>query len=151
MLAFGVSTQALLFPNQDFDANLIGNIVLPSYFILVGDDYSIRTVIMNTLGVGLDGIWCNFYELFSYTLVIIKLGPMCNLSTITDFSGYKYNGETDCPNKIGAIISLIILMVYVVILIVLLINILIAVFLYNNFFKSYNEYLFLKFKWKFIF
>jgi hypothetical protein len=53
MFAFGVSTQALLYPNQDLDWTLIGNVFLPSYFIMSGDDYIIRSNILSALRVGL--------------------------------------------------------------------------------------------------
>jgi hypothetical protein len=53
MIAFGVSTQALLYPNQDLDWALLGNVFLPSYFIMSGDDYSIRSNILSALKVGL--------------------------------------------------------------------------------------------------
>jgi hypothetical protein len=53
MLAFGVSTQALLYPNQDLDWVLLGNVFIPSYFIMSGDDYNIRSNILSALRVGL--------------------------------------------------------------------------------------------------
>jgi hypothetical protein len=53
MLAFGVSTQSLLYPNQDLDWVLLGNVFLPSYFIMSGDDYNIRSSILSALKVGL--------------------------------------------------------------------------------------------------
>jgi hypothetical protein len=53
MFAFGVSTQALLYPNQDLDWALLGNVFLPSYFIMSGDDSSIRSNILSALRVGL--------------------------------------------------------------------------------------------------
>jgi hypothetical protein len=53
ILAFGVSTQALLYPNQDLDWVLLGNVFIPSYFIMSGDDYSIRSNILSALRVGL--------------------------------------------------------------------------------------------------
>jgi hypothetical protein len=53
MFAFGVSTQALLYQNQDLDWTLLGNVFLPSYFIMSGDDSSIRSNILSALRVGL--------------------------------------------------------------------------------------------------
>ena len=53
MFAFGISTQALLYPNQDLNWALLGNVCLPSYFIMSGDDYSIRDIILGALQVGL--------------------------------------------------------------------------------------------------
>ena len=54
--------------------------------------------------------------------------PDCNKTEITNFTNYKYNSDTDCPNKTCAIISLILLILYVVILATMLINLLIAIF-----------------------
>ena len=53
MLAFGISTQALLFPNQSLNVTLFDNIFLPAYFIMHGDDYVIRDTIIGALNSGL--------------------------------------------------------------------------------------------------
>ena len=53
ILAFGISTQALLYPNQELDPRLLGNIFLPAYFILSGDDFKIRETIMSSIKAGL--------------------------------------------------------------------------------------------------
>ena len=55
MFAFGISTRALLFPYEDLSWSLLGNIFLPAYFIMSGDDYSIRETIMGALNSGLTG------------------------------------------------------------------------------------------------
>ena len=49
IFAFGIVTQALLYPNQTLNLTLLGNIFLPAYFILVGDDFTLRGNIMNAL------------------------------------------------------------------------------------------------------
>ena len=49
MFAFGVSTQALLYPNQELSATLFGNLFLPAYFIIVGDNYQIRGTILSAI------------------------------------------------------------------------------------------------------
>ena len=49
MFAFGVSTQALLYPNQELSAILLGNAFIPAYFIIVGDNYSIRGTILSAI------------------------------------------------------------------------------------------------------
>ncbi len=49
MFAFGVSTQALLYPNQDISPTLFGNVFLPAYFIIVGDNYQIRGTILSAI------------------------------------------------------------------------------------------------------
>ena len=53
IFGFGISTQALLYPNQDLNWTLLGNVALPAYFILSGDDFSIRSSIMSSIKVGL--------------------------------------------------------------------------------------------------
>ena len=53
MFVFGILTQGLLYPNQDLNWVLLGNVFLPSFFIMSGDDYSIRSNILSALQVGL--------------------------------------------------------------------------------------------------
>ena len=55
MFAFGISTRALLYPNEDLSWNLLGNIFLPAYFIMSGDDYSIRETILGAISSELTG------------------------------------------------------------------------------------------------
>ena len=45
MFAFGVSTQGLMYSNQNLDKDLIKNIFLPAYFI-IGGEYFTRDTIM---------------------------------------------------------------------------------------------------------
>ena len=45
VFAFGVSTQALLFPNQNLDLNLLGNIFYPSFSAITGDGYSFQDAV----------------------------------------------------------------------------------------------------------
>ena len=47
MFAFGVTTQALLFPNQALSAVVLGNVFLPAWFLLSGDNYIIRGLILS--------------------------------------------------------------------------------------------------------
>ena len=59
------------------------------------------------------------------------LGSTCdslNLSTSVSFSNYKYNALNDCPNQIGAIFTLILVVIYIIILVTMLLNLLIAMF-----------------------
>ena len=42
IFTFGVSTQALLFPNQNLDLSLLGNIFYPSFLVMAGSDYSFK-------------------------------------------------------------------------------------------------------------
>lgn len=53
IFAFGISTQALLFPNQDLSWTLLGKIFLPAYFIISGEDYYTRDTILGALQAGL--------------------------------------------------------------------------------------------------
>jgi hypothetical protein len=53
MFAFGVSTQALLYPNQNLTSTVLGNVFLPSYFILSGDNYALRKTIMYAVDANL--------------------------------------------------------------------------------------------------
>ena len=54
MLAFGVSTQALLYPNQVFNNKLLQNVFLPAYFI-IGGEYYTRDKIMAGINAGVNG------------------------------------------------------------------------------------------------
>ena len=45
LFSFGVSTQALLYPNQDFSFNVLGNAFMPSILLnIVGDGYIKLTI-----------------------------------------------------------------------------------------------------------
>jgi len=46
IFAFGVSTQALLYPNQVLDENLLSNVFFPSFFVIAGEYYT-RELIMS--------------------------------------------------------------------------------------------------------
>ena len=46
MFAFGVSTTALMFQNQDLDKHLLKNVFLPAYF-MIGGEYYTRSVIID--------------------------------------------------------------------------------------------------------
>jgi hypothetical protein len=55
MLGFGVSTQALLYPNQVLSNKLLQNVFLPAYFI-IGGEYYTKDSIMAGTNVGIDSI-----------------------------------------------------------------------------------------------
>ena len=55
IFAFGISIQSLLFPNQDLNFKLLGEIFLPSYFIMAGNDLDLTQTILGTFQVGLTG------------------------------------------------------------------------------------------------
>ncbi|CAF0977505.1 unnamed protein product [Brachionus calyciflorus] len=42
--AFGISTQSLLFQNQQLNTNLLRNVFFPSYFVLIGDYYTLASM-----------------------------------------------------------------------------------------------------------
>ena len=44
MFAFGVSTQALMFPNQALDDNLLRSVFFPAFFIIGGEYYTRDTI-----------------------------------------------------------------------------------------------------------
>jgi hypothetical protein len=46
MFAFGVSTQALMYPNQALDKALLNNIFFPSFFV-IGGEYYTKDLIMS--------------------------------------------------------------------------------------------------------
>lgn len=45
MFAFGVSSTALMFKNQNLDSNLLRNVFFPAYFV-IGGEYYTRNIIM---------------------------------------------------------------------------------------------------------
>jgi len=44
MFAFGVSTQSLMYHNQELDRQLLKNVFFPSYFIIAGEYYTRETI-----------------------------------------------------------------------------------------------------------
>ena len=52
IFAFGVSTQALLFPNQNLDLNLLGNIFYSSFLVMMGGDYEYKDVMYQAANFG---------------------------------------------------------------------------------------------------
>ena len=71
VLAFGVSTQALLYPNQILNAQLLGNVFLPAYFVL-GGDYSLKSTVLSALNDGLQSESINTLNKF-FSLRILNL------------------------------------------------------------------------------
>ena len=68
------------------------------------------------------------YIISLFKLIIWIKGQECNKSFIHNLTDYEVNRDTDCPNYIGAIVGLILLIVYNIILVTMLINLLIALF-----------------------
>jgi hypothetical protein len=102
MFAFGVTTQALLYPNQDLTAVLFGNVILPGLFIMAGDNI-IKDRIMNGI-YGLTSknknkyiyyrilpllqhqggatIWCSYLNFFSSGFIILfNMPPWWSISS----------------------------------------------------------------------
>jgi len=96
--AYGVSTQALMYHNQRPGLELFKNVFFPGYFVIGGDYYE-REKIMSK---------CSGYE--------------------TDKIGGSFDAESDCPEPIGAGLSLGILVVYIIMQNILVVNLLIAIF-----------------------
>jgi hypothetical protein len=46
IFAFGISTQSMLYPNQQLNAELLKNVFFPAYFV-IGGEYYTRSDIMN--------------------------------------------------------------------------------------------------------
>jgi hypothetical protein len=46
LFAFGVTTQALLYPNQDLTSVLFGNVFLPGFYLMAGE-FITKDTIMN--------------------------------------------------------------------------------------------------------
>ena len=55
MMAFGVASQSLLYPNQVLNSKLLQNTFLPAYFIIAGEYYT-RDTIMAALNDGANGL-----------------------------------------------------------------------------------------------
>ena len=68
MFAFGVSTQALLYPNQNLNTQLLANVFLPAYFI-IGGEYYTRDNIMAAVNDGINGI----VKIIAYIYILLIL------------------------------------------------------------------------------
>jgi hypothetical protein len=113
MLAFGVSTQGLMYYNQNLDRDLIKNIFLPAYFIIGGEYFTRDTIMGASMAIYID------YYLIVSCIININLEKDCNS---TDGTGQ------DCPEYVGAQVSLTEYVFYLIFLNILLVNLLIAIF-----------------------
>jgi hypothetical protein len=59
IFSFGISIQSLLFPNQELNWTLFGNVFIPSYFIMAGDNRGLTDTILGTFNVGLSSKRCS--------------------------------------------------------------------------------------------
>ncbi|RNA06319.1 transient receptor potential cation channel subfamily M member 2-like [Brachionus plicatilis] len=100
IFAYGISSQSLMYHNQELDLSLLKSVFLPAYFV-IGGEYFEREKLMD-----IDECHSNLTQLL-----------------ITD----TYTQE-DCPEKYGASVSLFLLVVYIMLLNILLVNLLIAIF-----------------------
>ncbi len=107
IFAFGVSTQALLFPNQNLDLNLLGNVFYPSFLVMTGSDYTFKDGIYQA--VNFSGIINQLMKLSLWIPLILLKGQSCDEKTINkNYSHYTFNANTDCPTKVGSVITLFI-------------------------------------------
>lgn len=67
VFAFGVSTQALLYPNQSLNDELLKNVFFPAYFV-IGGEYYTRTDIMNA-GICLSKLINSFVPYFPFNSI----------------------------------------------------------------------------------
>ena len=134
IFAFGVTTQALLYPNQTADISLLGRIFLPSYFVLAGG-YNLQDYVYAAIRNNISGKHPALFLPFSFSYgIYIDVAVTCESLNLTDVpkqSSYQYDPINDCPEQTGAIITLILLIIYVIVLVTLLINLLIAIFKYS--------------------
>ena len=100
IFAYGISSQSLMYHNQELSLSLIKSVFLPAYFV-IGGEYFEREKLMD----------------------IEECGSNLTQLLITDI----YTQE-DCPEKYGANVSLFLLVVYIILLNILLVNLLIAIF-----------------------
>lgn len=88
-----------MYHNSALNVNLLSNVFFPAFWV-IGGEYYTRDLIMN------------------------PSPPNCNLNNNTLYS-YESN---DCPNEVGANVSLAIYVFYLILLDILLVNLLIAIF-----------------------
>jgi hypothetical protein len=53
IFSFGISIESLLFPNQELNWTLFGNVFLPSFFTISGDNRGMTDTILDVFQVGL--------------------------------------------------------------------------------------------------
>jgi hypothetical protein len=53
IFSFGISIQSLLFPNQELNWTVFGNIFLPSFFTISGENLGLTDTILGVFQVGL--------------------------------------------------------------------------------------------------
>lgn len=100
IFAYGISTQALMYHNQELSFSLLKNVFLPAYFV-IGGEYFEREKLMDM--------------------------QECN-SNLTELLITDTYTQEDCPEKYGANVSLFLLVGYIILLNILLVNLLIAIF-----------------------
>ena len=100
IFAYGVSTQSLMYHNQQLNIDLFKNIFFGAYFV-IGGEYFEREKLME----------------------VDQCVPQNQDYTLTD----QYSQE-DCPEPYGAKVSLGLLVGYLMLLNILLVNLLIAIF-----------------------
>jgi len=98
--AFGVSTQSLLYHNMPLDRNLIKNVFFPAYFVIGGEYYTAESILT---------------------------ASTCEVKDKNRDQTDVYSRD-DCPDRVGADVTLFIYTFYMIFLNILLTNLLIAIF-----------------------
>ena len=127
MFAYGVATQALMYPNQQGSfGQVLGNIFFPSFFMMVGNDFSLDQLITCKSRPSK----LSFILRIIVFCILIEVGQ-CDYSDERDTT-YQYvndyNGQNStCPDVTGSKWAMVIHISYLVTLVVLLLNLLIAI------------------------
>ena len=61
VFTFGVTSQALMYPNQELDISLLGRIFLPAYFVIAGEN-DLKDVLYAAINNSLSGMNKKFYK-----------------------------------------------------------------------------------------
>ena len=94
-----------MYHNSNLNSKLLSDVFFPAFWV-IGGEYYTRDLIMS------------------------PDPPNCNAIDSNDTYIYSY-GPDDCPNKVGANVSLAIYVLYLILLDILLVNLLIAIFKYE--------------------
>ena len=134
IFTYGISTQALMFHNQDGSfEQILGNIFLPSFFILSGNDGMFENYLSCTYTWAVqDNFNCllNLEAYIIYLFLRLKVGK-CNVTDSRELTDQYVNDYVDdnvCPDAVGSKVTICIYIFMVIALNILLINLLIAVY-----------------------
>ena len=65
VFTFGVTAQALLFPNQNLEISLLGRIFLPAYFVITGS-YDLKDKVYAAINTSLSGRIIEFIIIYHF-------------------------------------------------------------------------------------